>query len=194
MIIAVDVDGVIADLHEAWLTRYNRDYNDTLRPEDINQWDIEPFVKPECGNKIFSYLSLPDLYKDVKVVPGALEGVAQLRGNGYRVVFATSNVKGMTDPKWEWLEHHGFLDGKRRAHPDLFVAYDKNLVDAALLIDDKAENVDKWIEEKRRRAILFEAPYNKGALDHKHSAFWNWCGRAHNWEGVIRCVKHFYPF
>ena len=112
-IIAVDVDEVIAALHVEWLKRYNKDYDDNLRHEDITNWSIENFVKPECGLKIYHYLEDVDLYDNVPVIDGALLGVEYLRQSGYRVVFVTSCQFGMHDPKWAWLMRHDFLSNKR---------------------------------------------------------------------------------
>lgn len=55
-IFAVDVDDVCLDLNSVWLEDYNQVYNDNLKTEDITDWIITKFVKPECGNKIFDLL------------------------------------------------------------------------------------------------------------------------------------------
>lgn len=155
-IIAVDVDGVCADLHYEWLRRYNAEYNDTLTINGIHQWEMTLAVKPECGKSIYKYLSQPDLYENVPLIPGAIEGVRALREKGYRVVFVTSCTKGMTDQKWGWLERHGFLEAGSRGNADLVVAHDKSLINANLLIDDYDGNFTGW----NGYGILFSAPYN----------------------------------
>ena len=38
--VAVDVDDTCVVLVGTWLDRYNQDYNDNLKPEDITDWNI----------------------------------------------------------------------------------------------------------------------------------------------------------
>jgi 5'(3')-deoxyribonucleotidase len=53
--IAFDQDQVLADLLTEWVSRYNTEYNDNLRPEDIKNWNWHNLVKPECGKKIYNH-------------------------------------------------------------------------------------------------------------------------------------------
>ena len=110
MRILVDVDGVCADLHSSWLRRYNEDYNDHLIAADITRWQIHEFAKPECGTKIYEYLSDPALYEDTMEIWGALDGINKLRSLGHEVVFVTS---GFIPGKVEWLCKRGFSTGHR---------------------------------------------------------------------------------
>ena len=158
MIVGVDVDGVVADLHTEWLRLYNLDYDDDLTSADIVPWNTHEFVKPACGKKIYSYLSRADLYDHVNPVPGAKDGVALLRYAGHKPVFVTSNVKGMTDPKWRWLEQHGFL----QSQSELVVMHDKSLLNASVLIDDGAHNVRAILGHT---PLLFDAPWNRHDTD-----------------------------
>lgn len=159
-IIAVDVDGVCADLHAEWLKRYNAEYSDDLTVSRIAQWDMVPAVKPECGKKIYKYLNDPDLYANVPVIEGAHDGITALRDDGWRVVFVTSCTKGMADQKWDWLERHCFLAPTKGQSADLIIAHDKSLIRADALLDDYDGNLGSWM----RRGILLDAPYNRAAI------------------------------
>jgi len=75
MIIAVDVDGVIVDLVTPWLRRYNLDYNDDLTPESIQDWEVDKFVKIECGERIYKYIENPDIYYEALPIKDSLWGV-----------------------------------------------------------------------------------------------------------------------
>jgi 5'-nucleotidase len=154
IVIGVDVDGVVADLHTEWLRLYNADYDDHLTSEDITAWNTHEFVKPECGKKIYSYLSRADLYDRVEPIFGSQYGVSRLRHAGYQPVFVTSNVKGMTDPKWKWLEKFDFLKSKS----ELVVMHDKSLLNANVLIDDGAHNIKAF---RGGKPLLFDAPWNR---------------------------------
>ena len=192
MLIALDVDGVIADLHSTWYGRYNRDWDDDLTPERVTTWDVHPHVKPECGTAIYDYLRAPDLYAHVQPIEGAIEGVAALRQMGHEIVYATSCTDGMTDQKAAWLVRYGFTRSTRMLPDDMIIAEDKNLIDAYLLIDDRAEHVSRWVEEKRRPAILFSYPHNRWLRDAKHSLFWLSCQPVENWSQLVAFMARRY--
>lgn len=162
MRVLVDVDGVVCDLHTAWLARYNADYNDTLTPDDIMEWGLHPFVKPECGNRIYDYLN-EDLYgPETPAIAGAREALMRLRQAGDRITFVTSCVSpGMFDPKVEWLRKEGMLIA-----PDGLIAVlgntSKLVVQGDVLIDDRADTVREYVTAGRI-AVVFTQPWNRDA-------------------------------
>lgn len=158
--VAVDVDETVADLLPAWLEMYNDDYGDSLRVTDITGWDLTKFVKPECGNKIYTYLT-PELYNMVDPIPGALEGVEYLRKQGHRVIFVTSTPKGCEGAKLKWLVDKEFLDkkgayGDGRVYDDYIEIHDKSLIRADIMIDDRPENLFSFNGYR----ILYRANHN----------------------------------
>ena len=174
--ILVDVDGPVANLPEAWLMRYNQDYNDCLTVDQIDSWDMVRYVKSECGSAIYSYLD-SHIYDFVKPVKGALEGVQELRKAGHRVIFVTSSPEGTGDAKYAWLKRHGFLDargayGDGRVSDDYIEAHDKSLIRGDVLIDDREENVQNF----PGNTILFDAPHNR-SYEHIRRAF--------SWDDVL---------
>lgn len=189
MIIACDVDGVLADLDTEWYRRYNRDYNDNLTRERVTGWNVSEFVKPECGLRVLDYLSDPDLYAQVQPIPGAVEGIHRLRAAGHEVFFVTACTFGMVDQKAQWLRRWGFSAATAadayRLPKDLVVVYEKHRVLADLLIDDGPHNIMQWVRgtSQRRRAILLEYPYSHEC--DLTSAEWLWCYRAHNWDEIL---------
>lgn len=177
--ILCDVDEVVADLHTEWLRRYNAKYDDNLTPADITDWDISKIVKPECGRKVFNFLRMPNLYRHVQPVEGAKEGVAQLRAEGYRVVFVTSCVIGSMDQKVRWLLGHGFVRSPHSPR-DLVITRDKALVRGDVLIDDGPHNVAAF----PGHAILVDRPYNRST----RAGF-----RAEGWTEIVKLVRLLAP-
>lgn len=160
--IACDMDGVISDLEPAWLARYNKDYGDTLTPEQITDWDLTSFVKPACGRRIFDYLTDPTLYEEVKPYADAQQGVQNLRKLGHNVIFTTACTFGMVDGKAHWLVRYGFTDPQpfSRLPYDLVAIQDKAHIRAHLMIDDGPHNVTQWLDTGRP-AILVQRPHNE---------------------------------
>lgn len=135
MIIAFDVDDVLADLVPAWLNRYNKKYKDDLTTFQLTEWDVTRFVKEDCGKKIYDFLT-PDLYNDVKPIPGALEAVENARKIG-TVVFCTSSLGRHAGRKLEWLNEHGF----DVSHKEYIECGNKGYLKADVLIDDCPQNL-----------------------------------------------------
>ena len=170
--IAADVDGFLANLHKSWYARYNEDYNDNLQAEDVTEWGVHKFVKPECGNRIYEYLKDPSLYDDVLPYVGALETIKELKRLGYRVVYATSSPIESSGRKFFWLKQYGFI----REQKDYIEVSDKSLVRADILIDDYQGNLDGFEGKK----ILFAQPWNMSERDNPNYLY------AGTWKEVLR--------
>lgn len=155
MIIAFDVDDVLADLVPAWLRAYNREFNDTLTIDDVHGWDITQFVKPECGAMIYRYLN-NGLYDTIHKTPGALAAVQTARALG-KVIFVTASLPAHAGRKLQWLNEQGF-----GVEPDEYIeCSDKGLVAADVLIDDRPVNLDAF---KGAHKILMNKPWNQEYL------------------------------
>ena len=173
--IAVDVDSVVADLHEVWLDLYNTDYNDNLTTDKILDWTMMPVVKPECGLKIYEYLEDSNIYWPVKPIKNALASVKAIRMAGDRVVFPTSTPIKASGCKYKWLVDNGFLP--EHSEKDYMEVSDKSLVNADVLIDDYWENLANFDGMK----ILFHQPWNEA---HRFDGYL--C--AENWVGVLELL------
>jgi 5'-nucleotidase len=157
--IGIDVDEVVADLHTAWLDRYNLLYDDAVTPADILSWEIEKYVS--CGKKIFNLLT-PDIYREVKPIAGAFTACEQYRRLGSVFFVTTCPDLGHETAKFQWLVDHGFLapdEGFR------FIPTKGTKADAPVdvLIDDKPENVNEfpgW-------ALLVNRPHNRASATHR---------------------------
>jgi 5'-nucleotidase len=159
MIVAVDVDEVCANMIAEWLRRYNRAYDDNLRPDDIRGWAMAPQVKPECGNRIYEFLNQPGFYDCVEPIDGALEAVNTMRAEGHRVLFVSSCVVGTVDSKVRWLQAHDFLPAGNSVK-DFIAATDKSLIGADVLFDDHILNVEAF----PGFAFLVTVPHNSEEL------------------------------
>lgn len=156
MRIGLDVDEVLLRLHEAWLRLYNEDYHDSMTVEDIVHWDIHELVKPECGRKIFNYLT-PSLYAldIVKPYPEALPAVEKIRALGHDIAFVTSCGPNNEDAeaKEDYLVRHGFLKVGDRFIP----GRDKSRAPVDILVDDHIKNVESFTGPA---AVLVTRPHN----------------------------------
>jgi 5'-nucleotidase len=177
-IIAFDVDDTVVDLMTPWLKCYNKDYNDNLTKEQITDWDLTKFVKPECGTKIYDYVKTTKIYKSIKLVPGVKDVIDLLKSYKIRVIFIT--VVDYNTAKIDCLKRLGVLDSS----DDYVVAHDKSLVNFDYLIDDNGKIVESLGYD---RAVLFDEPWNKSFTNY---TFENE-RRIMNWKDFLVTVKGF---
>lgn len=169
-IIAVDVDGTIANTHLAWLDRYNQEYDDNLTKEDWLSWDIHEIVKPECGKRIYKYIEDPKLYDDVKPIEGSQEKIKTLK-QCFRVVFVTTSTFGAAGRKFKWLKDWKFLQGDEENN--YVECRDKSLVFSDYLLDDDIKNIQKSVPYGTRINVIYTQPWNK---------YFQWEHRMKNWS------------
>jgi 5'(3')-deoxyribonucleotidase len=169
MILALDVDDVCLSLMDNWLSMYNKDYEDNLKEDIIDDWDIRKFVKPNAHTSIYEYINKPDVFLNAKPVLGALDYVNHLKSLGHRIIYVTAN--NPNECKQEWLKKWGFLQDNK----DFVQAYDKSLILADCLLDDRYENARDF----NGIGYLLTRPWNKK---------YNYPYRVDSWTDFIRKI------
>jgi len=171
--IAFDIDGFLANTHLPWLWDYNKEYNDTLTIGQITQWDMSQLVKPECGKKIYSYLT-PELFDRVPPFSGALDMVKEARRYA-NIVFATTATENTFGVKYHWLKTHGF-EPTIKTYMDIG---DKGLINAHALVDDYDGNFVDF----KGMCVLFDRPWNRGLVI-------DGLTRVYSYNDVIEVIKY----
>lgn len=166
--ILVDVDDVTANLMDAWLRLYNIAYDDDLHKADITDWDLSKFVKPECGAKIYQWVSTTEIYDMVRPIKHALPAINELREYGNRIVFVTASTIGSSGRKFRWLNDNGF----NVFIGDYVEAHDKSLIRGDIMLDDGMHNC----ESTTATPYLFAQPWNRK---------YDFNNRVRNWDGFM---------
>lgn len=162
--IVIDVDDVVLNLVGAVLELYNLDYSDNLNPSDIHDWNMDRFVKEECGTRLYDYFDYPYLYSNVSPISGSVNGIKTLRELDYRVVFGTATYH---PGKIDSLKYYGLI----RNDEDWLVSKDKSLICGNYLLDDNPTNINRF----RGIGIVFTQAWNmKFSFEH----------RVNNWKEV----------
>jgi len=170
MSVLVDVDDVILDLVPTWVKFYNEEFNDVLTKNNIKDWNIVEFIKPEASERMFEYVGEGKIFLEAPVIENSLYGVNVLKEAGQRVIYVTAG-----DPhnfKERRLIQEGFLENVS----DYIVARDKSVVMGTYMIDDNYKNV----VHAMGKAWLFNAPWNK-KFEYRH--------RVRNWLDIINKIK-----
>jgi 5'(3')-deoxyribonucleotidase len=154
--IALDVDGVLADVIDSWLN-----YNNQIRPfiskEEISSWD---FWKKFKINRYDFYKELTLCWKNWNTLPPTesnLDQITQNLSEFGQVDIVTARELSTDNFVKDWLEFHGIvydkyvsvIDGTMKANLD----YD-------LFIDDSPLNAEKF-SEQNKNFLLYSQPWNR---------------------------------
>ena len=160
--LAIDMDGVIVNILQPWLEKYNTETGENIQVEDIKEWDLFKTVKqPKILNKILlskHFFSTPKPYLDVLDVFPKL-----LKDERFEVFVLTRVPRGSERGMFEkrmWLKNHFNFPQE-----NFIAAHKKFMICADLLLDDQIENLrDFKKEDPKRLSVCFDHPYNQGAI------------------------------
>lgn len=160
-LIAVDVDGVIADLMTPWLYRVNETFGTRIIEPDVHKWDWWDLVRgAKSPRDVYHFINDPAIYDEVKPYPGAVNFVRDLRKIG-EVVFVTSAAEGTEGRKFKWLCDLGLFP----SGPDPLLSYiearNKRLIATRYLIDDHTVNTATALGT----GITLARPWNVGGVN-----------------------------
>ena len=153
MLIGIDCDDVCNNLVERWLEKYNIDYDDNLKIEDIKSWDIGDYTK--AGKDFYKYLGDGETFKNLSIKDGAAEIIEKLCENN-EVYIVTANASyntGVCDDKVEFIKKFmPFFPIK-----NIIFINNKSLLDLDVLIDDGLHNFEGFKGKK----VVFDRPWNQ---------------------------------
>ena len=156
MKIALDVDGVLADVIKSWLN-----YSNTIRPEiskhDITDWD---FWKKFQINQFDFYAELSSCWKNWNYIPPTEENLSSVTKNLSdlgQVDIVTARERSTDSFVKNWLDHHNIsydnyvsvIHGPMKADLD----YD-------VFIDDSPLNTLNFLQHNKK-VILYSQPWNQ---------------------------------
>jgi 5'(3')-deoxyribonucleotidase len=182
MILLIDLDSTVADLLTPWLAAYNKEYDDNLTVDKITTFNMHEFVKPECNNRIYHYLT-PDLFSSLEPLPGVLDAIEKLESNDHEIIFVTAAPFGTVDAKISWVRRWFPSVNKK----NVITAHKKYLIKGDVLIDDSPENLinykNHW-PESITATIAY--PYNREAIAHTDIYAEDWQDTAKAWDTICR--------
>ena len=151
--IAIDMDEVIADTLEKFLSVCNTKVGLSLSKSDLtgkNLWDV---IGKEHFPTLKGFVSEQDFFADLEVMPDSQEVIQKLM-EGYEVFISSAAMEVPTSfaAKFDWLKlHFGFIPAT-----NFVFCGDKSILNADYLIDDNARHFERF----RGKGILYSAPHN----------------------------------
>ncbi len=170
MRILVDVDGVCCKMEETYLKLVYQATGKMFSHEQVTEHDYFKclHLTTEEYNKARDLLFQPGVVRGFESIAGVYEGIAKIESLGHEIVFVTSPYKN--HPTWahereQWIHERW---------PDRIIISTKAkyMVAGDVLIEDKASNIEKWVEHCRDRkwhnglgiGLLYDQPWNQGML------------------------------
>ena len=164
MIISCDIDGVLNNLTECVLQLYNQESGDNLTENDITEYSIERFVKPEYRNKISQYFLDKRIWGMLKWDVGWIAKI--LDNNMYDLYFTTASSLKTINSKaislaWAIYDYSSMsaINIYNYIANHTIVTQNKQLILADVVIDDCIDNLQLW--NNRVHNILFVKPWNQ---------------------------------
>lgn len=168
-IIGIDLDSTLNNLEVVWLNRYNQDYNDNLK--EWSKWEVDEFVKPECGKKIYDYLHEPNFFYNLDIKPNARK-VVNFLSKHYELYIVTAYTPDTCVDKTNWIKKHKLnIDPK-----NIIFINNKTILKLDYLIDDGPHNFSRL---NGTMGLLFDMPYNQKLEESKTLK------RVYTWEDVL---------
>lgn len=175
MIVSCDIDGVLNNLTECVLQLYNQESGDNLTENDIIEYSIERFVKPEYRNKISRYFLDKRIWEMLKWDVGWIAKI--LDNNMYDLYFTTASSLKTINSKaislaWAIYDYSSMsaINIYNYIANHTIVTQNKQLILADVVIDDCIDNLQLW--NNRVHNILFVKPWNQ-RLAHLYNQSYN---------------------
>lgn len=160
-VVLLDVDGVIANFVDAFLTVTNSLLGTAFVHDDVTDWDIGKslHLTPSTEARVYGECAAEGFARLLKPYPDAIEGVRALTDVA-EIYFVTSPLEGSPtwthDREW-WLNHYLGYPRSRVIH-----AKSKHLVSGDVFVDDNDKNVHAWAKcNPTDYAVLWPQPYNR---------------------------------
>lgn len=159
--VLLDCDGVLSCFNGACIRLFNTHFDLGLVHDDIQEWGWtrgHPKIPPHALEKLTKeWVHEPGFVMGMDVLPGAQEAVSALREVA-DVVCVTSPWRGVrlwTHERTEWLiKHFGFHE------EDIIPTSGKHHVGGDMLVDDRTDNITRWLHHQDGLGFLWAQPYN----------------------------------
>ena len=166
--IAVDMDGVLADVYRQFIAYHERETGVRLEIEELH--GLPEFKAFPNG---YRHANTKGFFRTVPLVPGSRDVLERLNQQ-YEIfiVSAAMEFPNSLDDKREWLrEHFPFIHWRQ-----IMFCGSKEIVKADIMIDDHLKNLDKFDGD----TFLFSQPHNSG-LKTAHR-------RVNSWEEIAELL------
>ena len=158
MIFCIDIDNTITNMNRVWLEYINREYKTNYKYSDITHWEFFDDLVDQ-GMDVFRILEWEGFWKANKIYPNAVKVIEAIAKAGHKVylVTATDLYNPALVAKFSHMLSH--FDPSLINRYNIITAHDKSVINGDVLIDDKLETCQDWLE-MGRVVCMPEQPWN----------------------------------
>lgn len=160
--IAVDMDGVLADVYQQFIKMHLQETGEVLKSENLLG-----LTEAEAFPHLLKHVNTEGFFRTAPLYDGARETLEQLHKSYelFIVSAATEFPLSLTE-KQAWLhEHFPFISWQQ-----MVFCGSKKIIKADIMIDDHFKNLDHF----EGKTYLFTQPHNKNSPDGKHQRVNSW--------------------
>lgn len=190
MLIAIDIDGVIANMMPELIRFHNDNYGTSLNIDHFQShdlWKTWGGTFEDTVSKVNEFYA-SDYFSSVKPINGSLEGLNTLKSNN-NLIAITARPTSIEHQTKEWIERHF---GSVFSSIYMTNQYSLNSTGIAksqicsrlgvdVLIEDSLENALEC-SKYTKHVFLFDTPWNKCELPENIT-------RVHSWEELLGNIK-----
>ena len=159
-LVALDVDGILADFLEGALDAIHHVTGRHYHSQEVSQWCpwLQFKLQPEETEAVFDLIGTPGFCESLQLLPGAREGVDSLRKVA-NIVVVTS--PWLSSPTWAfertaWLKRHFGFTENQIVHTSA-----KQYISADVFVDDHATNVRAWAATNSGIPLMWDCTHNR---------------------------------
>ncbi|GEO20394.1 5' nucleotidase, NT5C type [Cyclobacterium qasimii] len=160
--IAIDMDGVLADVYQQLIDMHYSESGITLKSSDM-----VGMTEAEAFPHLLKHVHTKGFFETVPLIPGGQEVVAEL-SKQYKIFIvsaATEFPLSLTE-KHNWLnKHFPFISWQQ-----MVFCGSKEIIKTDIMIDDHFKNLDVF----DGKTFLFTQPHNEKSSPGKHERVNNW--------------------
>ncbi|MEJ7588079.1 MAG: 5'(3')-deoxyribonucleotidase [Ferruginibacter sp.] len=168
--ISVDMDGVIANVYNQFMSMHKEEFGTEISPQDL-EGKFETEVFPEA----LKYVNSKGFFRNAPLIEGC-QNVLERLNDRYKVfiVSAAMEFPNSLAEKHDWLrEHFPFILWQQ-----IVFCGSKEIINADIMIDDHFKNLNSFSGDT---TLLFTQPHNILTDPGKHT-------RVNTWEEIANIL------
>lgn len=184
MRILIDMDSILADLLDPWLSTWNKEHSGQgLTVADVHSFDLHKCLSYPHENSlsIYEIITRPGFFEKLQPLPGAIASVEKLMLNNECYIASTADTSHSYMEKIKWLKKYLPAFTKKQ----IFLTGAKHMIQADVLIDDSPANATAYRNAWPDSQILtIKYPYNAECKAYDLKAN-NWKYTEAAWETIL---------
>lgn len=177
MTIVCDIDNVLCDLQQVVVDLFNKRNGTEYTLDNFTDYNVENVLPIQEAVEMKKIYGEPELYKSIKPIVGAQDGLQKLVDNGHTVYLATDAIPSTYAEKVEWVNHFfPFVDNSH-----IIAIKHKDLLRCDVMIEDNLHNLLHGVHYER---ICMDYPWNRGVYDWVYDIH-----RCSNWDEIVDVVN-----